>query len=255
MRTFAMSQVGAAYAAITAVFIVFALQPFAADFMAIIIGLVAIFVVVGLAAVAWTPARSRPWFWIAAAVPGLLVIVFNGFYAPYALTHPSDALTFVTTLASLVAGVLVIIGSLTAWREVRGGRPIWHLRGRAGLAIAGILGLVLGASVTSVFAAASTGVGPALSGPPPTTATLMAKDTAFVGDLGATSGEVLGIFVTNADAYAHAFDLDELGIHVPLPPASTTFVALQPTKGGQLAFYCGVPGHRDAGMVGTITVR
>lgn len=254
MRTFAMSLVSAAYVVITGVFVVFALQPFATDFLAVIIGLVAISVVVGLAAVAWTPARTRPWFWIACAVLGLLVLLFNGFYAPYALTHPADALTFVTTLAALVAGVLVIVGSLTAWREARGGRPLWHARGRAGLVIAGIAGLVLGASVTSFVAAASTSAGQALSGPPAATATLLAKDTAFVGDLEAASGQVLGVFVTNADAYAHSFDLDELGIHVPLPATSTTFVALQPTKGGQLPFYCAIPGHRDAGMVGTITV-
>ena len=182
------------------------------------------------------------------------MLLFTGFYAPYALTHPADALTFVTTLAVLVAGVLAIIGSLTAWREVRGGRPIWHIRGRAGLVVAGVVGLVLGASVTSVVAATSTGTGPALDGAPAATATLLAKDTAFVGHLEATPGQVLGIFVTNADAYAHSFDVDELGIHVALPADSTTFVALEPTAGGQLPFYCGVPGHKDAGMVGTITV-
>jgi hypothetical protein len=108
--------------------------------------------------------------------------------------------------------------------------------------------------VTSVFASTSTGALPALSEPPAATATLLAKDTAFVGDLGATPGQVLGIFVTNADAYAHSFDVDELGIHVPLPATSTTFVALKPTAGGRLPFYCGVPGHKDAGMVGTVTV-
>lgn len=254
MRTFAMVLVGAAYAVIAATFLAFATQPFAADFLVVIAGLVILFAAIGVAAVAWPGARTRPWFWILAAVLGIVVLLLNGFHAPYALTHPADALTFVTTLAVLVAGVLAIIGSLTAWREVRGGRPIWHVRGRAGLIVAGVVGLVLGASVTSVFAAASTGTGPALSAPPAATATLLAKDTAFVGQLEAATGQVLGIFVTNADPYAHSFDVDELAIHVALPPASTTFVALEPTRDGQVPFYCGVPGHKDAGMVGTITV-
>ena len=253
MRTFAMSVVGAAYAVIAAAFLVFATQPFAADFLAVIIGFVALFVVMGLASVAWPGARVRPWFWLVSAVLGLLVLLFNGFYAPYALTHPADALTFVTTLGVVVAGVLVIVGSLTAWREVRAGRPVWHARGRAGLVVAGVVGLVLGASVTSAFAAAST-AGLAISEPPSTTATLLARDTVFVGTLEAASGEVLGILVTNEDPYAHSFDVDALAIHVPLPPSSTTFVAVQPTTGGPLAFYCGVPGHKDAGMVGTIAV-
>jgi hypothetical protein len=67
---------------------------------------------------------------------------------------------------------------------------------------------------------------------------LLAKDTAFVGRL----------------AYGHSFDRDELGIHGPLPPTSTTFVALEPTTRSRLPIYCGVPGQRDAGMVGTITL-
>jgi hypothetical protein len=254
MRTFAMSVVGAAYAVITVIFLVLAVQPFAADFLAVIIGFVALFAVVGLASVAWTGARGRSWFWLVSAVVGLVVLLFNGFYAPYALTHPADALTFVTTLGVVVAGVVVIVGSLTAWREVRGGRPIWRARGGAGLVLAGVVGLVLGASVTSVTASSSTGAGSAASEPPEATAALLAKDTAFVGQLEAASGQVLGILVTNADPYTHSFDVDGLGIHVPLPANSTTFVALKPTASGALAFYCGVPGHKDAGMVGMIAV-
>ncbi len=254
MRTFAMSVVGAAYAVIAATFLAFATQPFAADFLAVIIGFVALFVVMGLASVAWPGARVRPWFWLVSAVLGLLVLLVNGFYAPYALTHPADALTFVTTLGVVVAGVCVIVGSLTAYREVRAGRPVWHARGRAGLIAAGVVGLFLGASVTSAFAEASTAAGPAISEPPATTATLLARDTGFVGTLEAASGEVLGILVTNADPYAHSFDIDALAIHVPLRPGSTTFVAVQPTTGGPLPFYCAVPGHEDAGMVGSISV-
>lgn len=254
MRTFAMSVVGAAYALVTVIFLVLATQPFAADFLAVIVGLVVLFVLVGVASLAWPGARVRPWFWIISAVLGLLVLLLIGFYAPYALSHPADALSFVTTLGILVAGMLIIVASLTAWREVRCAGVVWHARGRAGLVVAGVVGLVLGASATSVFAAASMARGPAISDPPATTATLVAKDSAFVGSLDAAAGEVLGILVTNADPYAHSFDVDELAIHVPLPASSTTFVAMKPTTTGSIVFYCGVPGHRDAGMVGTITV-
>jgi hypothetical protein len=59
MRTFAMVPVGAAFAVIMAIFIILATQPFAADFMAIIIGLVILFAVVGLTSVAWPGARTR----------------------------------------------------------------------------------------------------------------------------------------------------------------------------------------------------
>ena len=191
-----------------------------------------------------------------ATLPGIVVLLFTGFYAPYALAHPADALGFATTLVVLVAAIVVIVGSLTAWAEIRRGRPLWTSRGRAGFVAVGIVGLVAGASVTSALAASSTGTGTALDRPPASTVPLTAKDTKFI-ELGieATSGEVLGLYVTNKDGYAHAFDIDALGIHVPLPAGATTFVAVKPTTAGALAFYCAVPGHRDAGMVGSITVK
>jgi uncharacterized cupredoxin-like copper-binding protein len=66
---------------------------------------------------------------------------------------------------------------------------------------------------------------------------------------------VLGLFIINKDDIGHSFDVDSLDIHVELPPTSTTAVAITPTGPGNLEFYCGVPGHRDAGMVGTISVE
>src|SRR6476660_9891004 len=118
-----MATVGAGYTAIAAVFVVYATQPFAADFIAVIAAFVALFVVIGLASMFWVGARIRAWFWLVSTTGGIVVLLFNGFYGPYALAHPADALTFVTTLIVLVAGVIVVVGSLTAWLEARRGRP------------------------------------------------------------------------------------------------------------------------------------
>jgi uncharacterized cupredoxin-like copper-binding protein len=256
MRTFAMGVVGVGYAAIVAVFVVYATQPFAADFMAVIAAFIVLFALIGLASVVWTGARTRSWFWLVATAPGILVLLFNGFYGPYALAHPADTLSFATTLVVLVAGILVIVGSLTAWLEVRRGRSLWQSQGRAGFVVVGVLGLVAGACLTSILAASSTSAGVALSQPPAETTSLTAQNTKFLEtSLTAASGEVLGIYVTNKDGYAHSFDIDALGIHVPLPAASTTFVAIKPTGAGTLQFYCAVPGHKDAGMVGVIAVK
>ena len=251
-----MGVVGVGYAAIVAVFVVYTTQPFAADFIVVIAGFIALFAVVGLASTFWAGARRRSWFWLVAMGPGILVLLFNSFYGPYALAHPADALSFVTTLSVLVAGILVVVGSLTAWLEVRRGRRLWQAHGRAGFIVAGVAGLVAGACLTSVLAASSTSAGTVLSEPPAATAAVIAQNTKFLeARLVATSGEVLGIFVTNKDGYAHSFDVDALRIHVPLPPASTTFVAVKPTTASVLQFYCSVPGHKDAGMVGTISVQ
>lgn len=256
MPTFAMRLVGIAYGVIVAVFVLYTTQPFAADFLAVIAGFIALFAVIGLASIFWSGARRRPSFWLVATAPGILVLLFDGFYATYALAHPTDALTFVTTVLVLAAGGCVVLGCLTAWLELRRARPVWQARGRAGFVVAAVAGLVVGACLTSLVAASSANVGTVLTEPPTATASLVARNTRFVDTaLLAKSGQVTGIFVTNTDSYGHSFDIDALGIHAPLPAASTTFIAVKPTTTAALEFYCAVPGHKDAGMVGTISVR
>jgi hypothetical protein len=40
-----------------------------------------------------------------------------------------------------------------------------------------------------------------------------------------------------------------------VPPSSTTAVAIKPIGPRNVEFLCGVPGHREAGMVGTLSVE
>ena len=255
MRTFAMRLVGAAYLGMIAVLATYLPQPFAADFVIVLVVFIALYAAIALATL-WSGATRRSWIWLLAAVGGGVMLLFDGPFAPYALMHPADAFAFVTSLVAMVAAVVAIVAGVVAWREVRSGHESWEARGRAGLVLGTIVGIVVGASLTSVAAASSASPGIALNGPPATTATLTALNTTFVEKtLPGKAGDVLGVFVTNKDGYAHAFDIDALGIHVALPADSTTFVAIRPTAAGQLQFYCGVPGHKDAGMAGTIDVH
>ena len=48
--------------------------------------------------------------------------------------------------------------------------------------------------------------------------------------------------------------LDKLGISVSLPPGETQKVVINAPP-GTYEFYCNVPGHKEAGMVGTLTVK
>jgi uncharacterized cupredoxin-like copper-binding protein len=250
-----MRLVGAAYLGMIAVLATYLPQPFAADFIVVLVVFIALYAAIGLATL-WSGATQRSWIWLVAAVGGVVMLLFDGPFAPYALMHPADAVGFVTSLVALIGAIVAIVAGLTAWREVRSGRASWEPRGRAGLVLGAVVGLVVGACLTSVAAASSASPGIALAAPPATTVTLTAIKTTFVEKtLQGKAGDVLGVFVTNKDPYAHAFDVDALGIHVALPADSTTFVAVRPTAAGQLQFYCGVPGHKDAGMAGTIEVR
>jgi uncharacterized cupredoxin-like copper-binding protein len=69
-----------------------------------------------------------------------------------------------------------------------------------------------------------------------------------------SANESTTLLLANRDMFAHAFDIDALDIHIAMPRHSqvpVTFDALEP---GTYTFYCGIPGHRDAGMVGTLVV-
>jgi uncharacterized cupredoxin-like copper-binding protein len=69
------------------------------------------------------------------------------------------------------------------------------------------------------------------------------------------SSDVLGLFVEKRDSHAHSFDVDALNLHVQVPANSTVAFSIKPTGSGPLAFYCAIPGHREAGMAGTIDVK
>lgn len=60
--------------------------------------------------------------------------------------------------------------------------------------------------------------------------------------------------ITLQNSGAHTFTIDELGVNVPLRGSSAT-VEFTPTKSGTFEYYCAVPGHRESGMFGSLTVE
>jgi nitrite reductase (NO-forming) len=266
MRTFAMS-LAAAGAGILAIVMVYFLFSFvlpaiakdpnseAAVFLPIIGGFAVVFAVLGLASWLWTGARRRSWFWILDVLAGILVLLLFAPQITFALTHPADAQQFIPTLLALFAGGLAIVGGIAAFLDLRRGHANWSRTSRAGWVVSVVAGLVVGAIITSFFAGSASSAGGGVAEAPTVTGVETAKDVKFTETkLTMKNGEVLGLFVINQDDFAHTFDIDSLNIHVALPAHSTTAVAIKPTAAGDLQFYCAIPGHKDAGMVGTLTV-
>lgn len=69
------------------------------------------------------------------------------------------------------------------------------------------------------------------------------------------AGQPAHLALFNVDGYAHAFDIDEFNLHIPLPASETLAFTFTPTAVGRYEFYCGVYGHREAGMLGTLIVE
>jgi Cupredoxin-like domain len=231
-------------------------EPIGPFLFAIAGALIAIFFFVGAVSIFWSGAPRRAWFWLAAAAPGLLLMLLKAREIPFDLAHPANTIAFFVTIVAIPAALAIMVGGVAAFLDVRRGRAIWTRTGRAGWVITAIVGAIVGAASTSVIAGSASAGGGGVAAGPTVTRIITAENSKFVDpSLNLEDGEVLGLFVINADGIAHAFDVDSLGIHVPLPADSTTAIAIKPTGRGRLEFYCSVPGHRDAGMAGTITVE
>ncbi|HYI24020.1 MAG TPA: c-type cytochrome [Thermomicrobiales bacterium] len=63
------------------------------------------------------------------------------------------------------------------------------------------------------------------------------------------------IQVVNAGAIEHDFTVDDLGIHEVLSSDAVTITIPEDAEPGEYEFYCSVPGHKEGGMVGTLTIE
>jgi hypothetical protein len=262
-RTFAMTAVTAGYGALTAglAYLVFLFMRAGDDFrggalVPVFATITAIVAGVGLVSLVWSGARRRPWFWLVSAIPALFILLMNATYLAYDITRPTITETFLRSLLILTGGLAVILGAVTAFFEVRRGRPAWTRSGPIGWVSMAVIGALVGASITSLLAGSASAGGAGVAVEPTVSGVLTVEKNAFVeSSLDMNDGEVLGLFIVNKDPFPHSFDIDSLDVHVQLLPSSTTAVAIKPTGPGQIEFYCSVPGHVAAGMVGTLSVE
>jgi hypothetical protein len=264
-RTFAMKAYAATYWLLAGLFVyilvVLFLPELAAHpeqvgpFLPLIGGFLVLFVIGAGIATFWRSARRRAWIWLALLVPPVLFLLMNAPFIPYSLTHPADA--GFTAVLPLVVGTLVLTwAGVLAFREVRSGSAVPAGGRRQVLVVSIVAGLTVGALATGVLAAGAGRGSGSVAAAPTTTATLVAEGTKYLQTTySMRSSDVLGLFVENRDSHAHSFDVDALNLHVQVPANSTIALSIKPTGAGPLAFYCAIPGHKEAGMAGTIDVR
>jgi plastocyanin len=68
------------------------------------------------------------------------------------------------------------------------------------------------------------------------------------------AGTDVTVTLPNEGVTLHNFSIDALGISVDIGPGETKTVTIN-APAGSYEYYCNVPGHREAGMVGTLTVQ
>lgn len=68
------------------------------------------------------------------------------------------------------------------------------------------------------------------------------------------AGTDVKVTLHNEGALPHNFSIDALNISVNLNPGETKEVTIN-ASAGTYDFYCNVPGHKEAGMVGTLIAQ
>lgn len=79
-------------------------------------------------------------------------------------------------------------------------------------------------------------------------------DAALPDQITVQAGEDIAIVLTSADIL-HDFTIDQIDAHVAADAGDTEEGGLRSEEPGRYTFYCSVPGHRDAGMEGTLVVE
>ena len=70
-----------------------------------------------------------------------------------------------------------------------------------------------------------------------------------------TAGEDHEVTIDNTDNQLHTFTFEDLDVDLEVEGGETGTVTLNVPDAGEYVFYCTVPGHRESGQEGTLTVE
>lgn len=74
--------------------------------------------------------------------------------------------------------------------------------------------------------------------------------------LTAKVGQTVNVTLDNQGVLDHNFVIQEFSVSLgPVPGGQTQNGSFTPAAAGTYTYYCDVPGHREAGMEGTLTVN
>jgi heme/copper-type cytochrome/quinol oxidase subunit 2 len=74
-------------------------------------------------------------------------------------------------------------------------------------------------------------------------------------ELRVRAGEVVNLKLRNSGQILHDLYVPALGFRVTVPPGQEVVAGLPEVSPGSYEFYCTLPGHREAGMRGTLVVE
>lgn len=84
---------------------------------------------------------------------------------------------------------------------------------------------------------------------------IVARDFTYnPSEITVRAGEAVNIRVVNQGTVVHDLMIPGIGIHFMVPVGQSVTSGFKVNRPGEYEFFCGIPGHREAGMIGKITV-
>jgi len=207
-------------------------------------------VVAGVVMVGWR------WAPLLGALWSIFMVVGNTDNSIYSLTHPAEFRSFVFVVFLLAMALIGVGAGIAATvQNYRGGER--HAPGALPITLAALVGLASGAILVAAGAGSSANAGVS----PAALAALPALKTAnFAFDqveIRVKAGEMVALRLENGDTVRHSLDVDEFGVHAPMPSGQSSLVLFKPEAPGTYTFYC-APHYNKAtgeGMKGMLIVE
>jgi plastocyanin len=223
-----------------------------------------VFLVVLVAIAVLGFARPRPRVFVTG---GIVLAVFIAMNLPFAidgLIHPIGTSHAWTDIIAIVVGVTGAIAGFAAFAELRRDKPaIRAFRAPIGEAmVILVVGVLVGTSYVSVSGFSTLEGTPGLgvangvtTAPAQAPVELDAAGSVFTQKVLQLSTGPGTVYVVNADAGGHTFDIELNGrvLSYPVPARSTAAVVLDLAAAGRYTYWCAIPGHRST-MEGTLEV-
>lgn len=157
------------------------------------------------------------------------------------LQNGEAAFSVVQPLALTITSALTLLSiSVALVRRAQKLDPRWQRLGPVAL-----VAFAISFGAEAIFSTGAAGAGSGLS--------LTIHNAAYSSTrLNANAGQVT-LAVTNQDLFWHTVTIDQLHVNVAIPIGGHREIRFTAPP-GTYTFYCAIPGHRQAGMTGTITV-
>jgi cytochrome c oxidase subunit 2 len=206
-------------------------------------------VIAGVCATRWRWAPLLAVLWVVVSVvPGAEPYTYN-------LTHPAETALFIATLISLILLLITVVAGVAATvsgerQGVEESAPRWLLRFLIGTA-----SFVLGASLVAAIPPVDATAGVSAEALAQLPALVSGRYIFDQAELRARVGQTVALRLENRDTQTHSFDIDAFDVHVTMPTNAPALALFTPTEPGSYTFYCRIPGHTEAGMVGKLIVE